>query len=78
MGRYFFNLRAGANYIPDPVGQEHADLEEAKEEAVVAAREIVAEQVKTGEVIEQGEFEITDASGALCLTLPFREVLRFS
>jgi hypothetical protein len=78
MTRYFFNVRSGSTYIPDTEGQEHADLGAAKEEAETAAREIVSEAVKYGNVIDSREFEITDAEGTVCATVPFRDMLRFS
>jgi hypothetical protein len=76
--RYFFNVRSGDTYISDAEGQEHVDLHAAQEEAEIAAREIVSEAVKFGQPIDGRKFEITDASGAICATLPFRDVLRFS
>jgi hypothetical protein len=77
MTRYFFNLRSGDKFVPDVEGHDYANLGAAKEEAVIAAREILSELVKHGEVIDGSIFEITDASGALCATIPFRDVLRF-
>ncbi len=45
MTRYFFNVRSENTYISDAEGQEHADLGAAKEEAKIAAREMLAETV---------------------------------
>jgi len=76
--RYFFNVRSENTYISDAEGQEHADLGAAKEEAKIAAREMLAEAVKRGHHIDNRRFEITDASGTVCATVAFRDVLRFS
>ena len=78
MTRYFFNVRSGNTYISDAEGQEHANLAAAKEEAETAAREILSEAIKNGDLIDSRKFEITDASGTVCATMPFRDVLRFS
>jgi hypothetical protein len=78
MTRYFFNMRSRDKYIPDDEGEDYVNLVAAKEGAVIAAREILAELVKNGGVIDASKFEITDDSGTLCATIPFREVLRFS
>jgi hypothetical protein len=72
------NPRLARRPISDVEGQEYDDLGAAKEEAETAAREILSEAVKHGEVIDGRTFEITDANGALCATLSFRDVLRFS
>ena len=77
MTRFFFNIRAGETYISDTEGQEHSGLSEAKEEAKTAAREILSEVVKFGEVIDGRSFEITDTDGNLCATVPFSDALRF-
>jgi len=71
-------MRSGNTYISDAEGQEHADLAAAKEEAEIAAREMLAETVKRGHLIDNRRFEITDASGIVCATVPFRDVLRFA
>jgi hypothetical protein len=76
--RYFFKMRSENTYIPDAEGQEHADLGVAKQEAQIAAREMLSESVKNGHLIDNRRFEITDASGTVCATVPFRDVLRFS
>jgi hypothetical protein len=76
--RYFFNVRSGDTYFSDAEGQEYVDLGAAQEEAEMAAREIISEAVMFGQPIDSRKFEITDASGTICATLPFRDVLRFS
>jgi hypothetical protein len=78
MTRYFFNIRSEHTYISDAEGQDHEDLGAAREEAETAAREILSEAVKHGQLIDSRKFEITDASGTVCATVPFRYVLRFS
>lgn len=74
--RYFFNIRSPDDYVEDSVGQELASLDVARSEAEQSAREIVAEQVKHGEVINGRTFEIADAAGAILATVPFRSALK--
>jgi hypothetical protein len=79
MTKYFFNIRSAQVYICDAEGQDHENLPAAMEEAETSAREMISEAVKHGEPIDSSKFfEITDASGALCATLPFRDVVKFS
>ena len=78
MARYFFNLRSPDKFIPDTEGQEFANLVAAKEDGLIAVREILSELVKSGRVIDTSALEITDASGTVRATIPLREALRFS
>jgi hypothetical protein len=43
---------------------------------MAAAREILAVKVRNGELIDGQVFEITDDTGAIVDTLPFKSVLR--
>jgi hypothetical protein len=79
MSRFFLNLRSGAKYLPDTEGQEYNSLEVAKSEAVLAAREMLAELLKHGDgVLESQVIEITDSLGKILATVPFRDAIRFT
>jgi ribosomal protein L35AE/L33A len=60
----------------DPEGSEFATIEQAAEEAVRSAQEILAEKVSQGRVVDGQVFEITDEEGTVRATIPFRSVLR--
>jgi len=52
MERYFIHLRrTGEPTLKDPEGSELPDLNAAKEEALTAARELLAETIKAGQEV---------------------------
>jgi hypothetical protein len=70
MPRFYFNLRNSKEFLEDPEGQECESLTAARQEAILSAREIMAARVKSGKNLD-GQFEITDITGQLILTVPF-------
>lgn len=76
MARYFFHLRETGSFSEDLEGAEFESDRQAKAEAVQAAREMLAEKVLEGSVIDGTSFEVTRADGSLVETIPFRSVLR--
>ena len=75
MPKYYFHIRTSDTFIPDDRGFDFPDLEAAKREPMTAAREMIAEMVLDGEPIDEMRFEVTDESGTVVLTLPFRFVV---
>lgn len=75
MPRFFFNLANDGRLQLDREGGEFETIEEAVEEARAAAREILAEQVLSGDEIGEQRFEITIADGTVVEAVPFRSVL---
>ncbi|TWF47535.1 DUF6894 family protein [Neorhizobium alkalisoli] len=71
--RYYFHMRDGQRYQEDPEGTECADPQAAHDEAVAAAREILALKVRNGELGQV--FEITDEAGTIVERLPLKSVL---
>ena len=63
MGRFYFHLRAGDELISDDVGIDLPDLSAAKREAVLSARELLAEAIKTGKQTVPDAFVIADDKG---------------
>ena len=49
MGRFYFHLSAGNEITLDEEGTELPDLSAAKGEAVLAARELLADAIKSGD-----------------------------
>jgi hypothetical protein len=74
---YFFNLRDGHKLEKDPEGGEFASLIEAREEIILAAREMMASKVASGEKIDGKAFEITNEDGVILETVPVRSVVLF-
>jgi hypothetical protein len=73
MPRFYFNLRNSKEFVEDPEGQECESLTTARQEAILSAREIMAARVKSGKKPDAGQFEITDITGQLILTVPFQD-----
>lgn len=76
MKRFFFHIRDGATLIEDPEGSVLPNIEAAREEAMQAARQILASKILAGEVVDGQTFEIIDETGAMCATLPFKDAMR--
>jgi hypothetical protein len=75
MPRYFLNQVHKGELIPDVEGAEFADLEAVRKEAVLAAREIMADRLIKGEEVNHSKFEVLSETGTVVLTLPFSEAL---
>ena len=76
MPHFFMHLTDGDKRTDDPQGRSFADLPAARDEAVRAAREIVAEKVRHGEVVDGEAIEICDASGMLLDTVTLKSVFQ--
>ncbi|NKQ87580.1 hypothetical protein ELH72_36470 [Rhizobium ruizarguesonis] len=73
MARYYFHIRRGeTTTAQDLEGLEFATPEMAIEEAIKAAREIVAEMVLAGRRVEEQEFEIRSSDGAVLKIVSFK------
>lgn len=76
MPRYFFNYRINGVLEKDPEGSDLPSDEVALEEAQTAARELLADKVRGGDLVDGDEFEVTTGDGTLVHTLPLRSVLK--
>jgi hypothetical protein len=63
MGRFYFHIRAGDELIPDDEGVDLPDLSAAQREVLLAAREVLAEAIKTGKSEVPDAFVIADEAG---------------
>lgn len=75
MPRYFFHIKSDDDFVEDPEGVDLTGDVEARQEAIDAAREILAERVLKGEIIDGHLFEVCDPNGTKVFSLPFRDVL---
>ena len=72
----YLHIHDGKELIRDEQGASFHDVEEARREAVLAAREIAFEAVLTGRRMWRNcAFEITDRDGKVLLRLPFKDAL---
>lgn len=76
MTRYFFNIQRHDVLEEDPDGAEFETLQHAIQEAVLAARELLAEKVRHGDIVDGDAFKITTADGVVVHNLPLKSVLR--
>ena len=77
MPRFYLHIRDGVR-IDDDDGMEFSTVEEARQEALRAAREMVADAVKRGEEIPANDrIIIADAYGNSVMAVPFRDAVRF-
>jgi hypothetical protein len=75
MGRFYFHVRAGDRLILDEEGLDLPDCSAARREAILSARELLAEAITAGrpEVLEA--FVIVDEDGREIDTVPLAAVL---
>ena len=75
MPRFFFHIRDSDSFEIDPEGVEFDSVEDAIVDAKAAAREMMAEMLRTGQQLDGQRFEIADERGRVIEILPFRSVL---
>lgn len=72
MPRYFFHIRRHDALVEDAEGVELPSNTAALEEAIGAARELLAGKVRSGDFVDGDRFEVRDEHGQVVHTLPFR------
>ena len=75
MPRFYLDVLHGREVREDPEGQEFADLEGARAEAVASARYLVAHGILCDEDVSDRSFLIRAESEDVLLTVPFRDTL---
>jgi len=75
MGRFYFHLQTGDQIVPDAEGDELPDLSAAEHEAILAARELLAEAIKSGRPEVPEAFVIADEEGRALALVPLAAVL---
>ncbi|WP_409515593.1 DUF6894 family protein [Agrobacterium sp.] len=76
MPRYFFHVRDCDGLSLDEEGVELASDDRARAEAMQAAREMLAEKILKGEVVDGARFEVIRIDGVVIATIPVRSALR--
>ncbi|MFC0193648.1 DUF6894 family protein [Aureimonas pseudogalii] len=74
--RYFLHIWTGKTRIEDLEGAEYPDLAAARREAVRGVRDLLAERLKRGDVLDGQSIEICDENDRLVDTILFRDELR--
>ena len=75
MARFFFNVRGGADLSCDREGQECANAEAARREAVRSGREMMGERLLHGGALNNRQIEITDETGHVVDVLTISDVV---
>jgi hypothetical protein len=76
MPKYYFHIRDGQDLAPDPEGAEFESLEAARMEAIHSARELVAQRILRGDVVDGQAFELTSEDGEVADIVRFKDVMR--
>lgn len=74
MPRYFFHVYNDETTI-DREGQDLTDLDAAKREAMRGARDLMAEEVRHGEVTLSHRIEVEDDGGRPLLTIRYADAV---
>lgn len=76
MPTFFLHLCDGDERFEDTTGISLASLSAARVEAVRAAREMMAENLREGRQLDHQIIEISDAGGKVLDVVRFRDVLK--
>ena len=76
MNRYFFNLRHDGKVVMDVEGDEFANVEDARINAINSIRELVAARIKTGMIVTDEHMDVADGTGEILFSLSFHDVVR--
>lgn len=75
MKRYYYNIRDDGSTVLDEEGEEHASLEEARQSAVDAIKELAAARIRTNEMIGNTVLDVCDETGAVLMSISLRQVI---
>jgi hypothetical protein len=75
MARYYFHLERGGQLIEDLEGEDLPDLDSAREKALIAARDLLAETIRSGTDVPADVIVIQDEEGRQRLFVPIIEAL---
>jgi hypothetical protein len=75
MARFYFHLQGGGELLHDPEGADLPDLNAARHEAWLSARELLSEAIKYGRETVPEAFVIADEAGRKLDVVPLALVL---
>ena len=75
MGRYFFNARNAFGFAKDEEGRELANVDEARDVAIDAARSLMSADVRSGTLDLGGQIEIAGPQGTTIAVVTFSEAV---
>ena len=74
MPRFFFHVKNGVRLVTDQTGKELDDLNAARQEGTMLAREIRAEITKPAALVNELRVEIEDEVGTILDTIMLAQV----
>lgn len=75
MARYYLQLRDQTGQLLDPDGLEHEDLDNLRKQVLLAVRDMLSEDVKSGVIDLRFRIDAEDRHGVIVYTLGFAEAL---
>lgn len=75
MVRYYMQLRDGTEQLLDPDGIEYADLDELRKAVLVAARDLISGDARSGEIDMRFRIDAEDRDGMIVYTLAFKQAV---
>ncbi|MGV8856890.1 MAG: DUF6894 family protein [Devosia sp.] len=75
MPDFYFNIRGDSVVLKDLEGTSFPDLAAAHLEAISAIREILADLLTSGKMVDGQKMDICDSAGNILETIPFKAVL---
>jgi hypothetical protein len=75
MARYYFHLTRGGQLVEDLEGEELPDLDSAHKKALICARELLSEAIRSGAGSPADAFVVQDQDGEQRLFVPLTEAL---
>jgi hypothetical protein len=74
MPRFYFHLY-NDEIVRDEEGLDLPDMDAARDEAMRAARELIGEEAKRGQVTLSHRIEVEDEIGLPCFTIRYRDAV---
>jgi uncharacterized protein DUF6894 len=76
MARYFMQLRDHTEHLLDPEGIEYSDLDELRKKVLIAVRDLISGDVRSGLVDLRFRIDAEDRNGTIVYTLDFADALQ--
>jgi hypothetical protein len=75
MPKFFLHVADGASFTEDTDGAEYHDLEAARRAAIVGLRDVMATELKDGQINMAAFVEIEDEQHQLVMMVPFLDAV---
>ena len=72
----YMHIQSGDCFCKDLYGEVYATLDDARQEALLGARDIMSDKVLRGQDPYQGHVIIADDAGRTLMVVPFRDAVR--